>query len=221
MRRHPAIDRDRGRHRPPGSTIGIVGVPHGAGAVQPDVLPQHRLARRPGPGPHLHPRAARRRPRRPHQPRAWSSTTRPTSTARPRRTQRWTSGGRSSRSSGWARCEHAGPTTTCAASPARTELRARTATQSTGRWAVHDRCGSCASATTSTSAPPAARPARGTGTPLASGTGRIRAGGVEADVDLRPNRSRRPRGDRRGIPRQVRPLRPSYRRQRRQRRRAP
>ena len=89
----------------PGSTVGIVGVPHGAAAVRRDVLPQHRLARRPGSGPDLHPRSARRRPRRRHQPRAGSSTTRPTSTTSPTPTGPWTTGGPSSRWSGSERSD--------------------------------------------------------------------------------------------------------------------
>ena len=48
----------------PGSTVGVVGVPPRRGAVPRHLLPQHRLARRSGPRPPLHPRAARRRPRR-------------------------------------------------------------------------------------------------------------------------------------------------------------
>ena len=84
----------------PGSTIGIVGVPHGDGAVRRHLLPQHRLARRPRPGPHLHPRAARRRPRRHHQPRPGARLRDRPRRHRPRPTRRWTTAARSSPSSG-------------------------------------------------------------------------------------------------------------------------
>ena len=96
------------RRRSPGPArrSAIVGVPHGVEVpFERDVLPQHRLARRPRAGPPLHPRAARRRARRHASTPAWSSTTRPTSTASPTPTPRWTSAAPSSRSSGWERSD--------------------------------------------------------------------------------------------------------------------
>jgi threonine dehydrogenase-like Zn-dependent dehydrogenase len=54
----------------PGSTVGIVGVPHGVEVTFNELFfrPQRRLARWSRPGADLHPRAAPRRARRPHQP---------------------------------------------------------------------------------------------------------------------------------------------------------
>jgi len=53
----PSPSRTRRRDRPfPGSVIGIRRGPARAGAIHRDVLPQCRLARRPGPGPPLHSR---------------------------------------------------------------------------------------------------------------------------------------------------------------------
>ena len=102
VRRHRAVDRHRRGDRPARLDHRHRRRAARRGAVHRDVLPQHRLARRPRPGPGLHPRAARRRPRRHASTPASSSTTRPTSTTSPTPTRRWTSGGPSSRWSGWS-----------------------------------------------------------------------------------------------------------------------
>jgi len=77
-----------------GSTVGVVGVPHGVELpFKRHVLPQRRLARRPRPRPPLHPRAARRRPRQARSTPGSPSTSRPTWTASARATRQWMTSG--------------------------------------------------------------------------------------------------------------------------------